>query len=245
MLQAHSGRRDAEATAFRDIVAPESGFGACASPGMSCHHLARMPGTFADRPTLPGGRGAGGPGGAAAVAVRPGAARCRSAEEIAQRRRAGLGLSRRLAGRNCFLLRRLRRRGGARPPAPCHPAWWRRPAFRPWPVRGRSRGAARRNHRRGRRAAPAARPSPACARRAHRRRRGASRGRRAIDRCRRRRPPAAGSVLRAAAARAGPARHWRRGSPVRSAARSARSARPAAASPRARHNARACARRPW
>ncbi len=112
---------------------------------------------------------------------------------------------------------------------PFHPAQRTPPAFRPWPVRVRLRGAARQNHRRGRPAAPAPRPSPGFARRAHRPRPGASRGRRAIDRCRPRMPPAAGSVPPADAARAGRGAHWRRGLPVRSAARTAWTASPTAA----------------
>jgi hypothetical protein len=53
-------------------------------------------------------------------------------------------------------------------------------------------------------------------------------GRRATDRCRPRMPPAAGSVPPADAVPAGPAARWRRASPVRSAAQSARSAMAAA-----------------
>ena len=151
-------------------------------------------------------------------------ARCGTEAEKSKRRRARLCKCRRL--RLCRaepLDHRLRRRGRSR----SHPAPSRPPAYHPWPVRVRPRGAARRNHRRGRRAArqpPLTSVRAASASTAA----GPSRDRRAIDRCRRRRPPAAGSVRPADAAPASRAARWHRVSRVRSVTQSARNAPPSA-----------------
>ena len=168
-------------------------------------HLAKkLPkGPSAERPILAGGRGgpsARGGGGPGWRGAAPNTTTTKPTEEVAERRRGVLNRLLRERLLELDRLLRFRRRGAAPSPLPVNPARWTPPAIRPWPVRGRPRGAARQNHRLVPRAAPTARPSPAFVRQAHRPRRGASRVRRAIDRCPRKTRPAAGWVRRAAAA---------------------------------------------